>query len=181
MALIYALKWAASAVLIKIDPMPKDSRVDKRAGNESLHMCSQSTTQTVYNGIRSAAVTMVKLEHYPAESWVHSPVRWKVRSAWGIWLHVKNCVRYRKNYVKTFPAWKWNEGFFSVRFTCEKQPTQAGFWNYCKLCGVFFICGGFWYILHIILRKLSALRWSFFIYTLALFCGHFGSLKLNKI
>lgn len=45
----------------------------------------------------------------------------------------------------------------------------------------FFICGGFWYILHIILRKLSALRWSFFIYTLALFCGHFGSLKLNEI
>lgn len=87
-----------------------------------------------------------------------------------------------ENYVKTFPAWKWNEGFFSVRFTCEKQPTQAGFWNYCKLCVFFFfICGGFWYILHIILRKLSALRWSFFIYTLALFCGHFGSLKLNEI
>lgn len=45
----------------------------------------------------------------------------------------------------------------------------------------FSFVGFFWYILHIILRKLSALRWSFFIYTLALFCGHFGSLKLNKI
>lgn len=45
----------------------------------------------------------------------------------------------------------------------------------------FFHLWGVWYILHIILRKLSALRWSFFIYTLALFCGHFGSLKLNKI